>query len=83
MTKIENEEIFAKECLTIADFEKLYGCNYEEARSIMVDLKNRLMLGKKQTLRLTVRGKIHKADYFEALNIPLAVGYGVPFKQGE
>ena len=80
MTKAEYEEIFAKDHLTIADFEKLYGFNYQQSSAYMLDLKKRLTLGKKQALRLTCQGKIHKADYYEALDIPLAVGYGVAVK---
>lgn len=76
MTKSEYEEIFAKDHLTIEDIGKLYGFSYKQASEYMLDLKKRLTLGKGKTLRLTVQGKLHKADYYEALDIPLAVGYG-------
>lgn len=76
MTKAEYEEIFAKDHLTIDDISKLYGFTYQQASKYMCDLKKRLTLGKGKTLRLTVQGKLHKADYYDALDIPLAVGYG-------
>ena len=65
MTMQEREEIFAKECLDSKDFQKLYGVSYGKACEMIRHIKLRLTIGLKRELRLDMKGKIHKQDYYD------------------
>lgn len=69
MTIEERNEIFAKEYLSIADIEKLYGVNYPKASVIITDIKRILTIGRGQKLRWTCNGKIHIQDYLDYLGV--------------
>lgn len=64
MTKEERENIFAKECLTIEDVEKLYEVSKNTAAAEIRKMKDNLRL-KGKSLRLEIVGKIHIADYLD------------------
>lgn len=58
MTSAEREEIFNKECLTIADFQILFGVGYHDAARIIRNIRRRCD-------RLHIEGRIHTQDYFD------------------
>lgn len=57
-TASEREEIFNKECLTIADFQILFGVGYHDAARIIRNIRRRCD-------RLHIEGRIHTQDYFD------------------
>ena len=69
MTYAEREEMFAKEYLTIADFQTLFGVNYPMASKMITDIKHGFEVKGKQ-LRLKIQGKIHVQDYLDYYNLP-------------
>jgi hypothetical protein len=69
MTAQERQEMFAKEYLSIADIQKLYGINYPTASKFICDIKRKLTVGKGQELRLDMQGKIHIQDYLDYLGV--------------
>lgn len=78
MTDAERKALLNKECLTIEDFKSLFGVEYDGAAKIMRELKNTLTMGKKQSLRLSIQGKIHTLDYFDAVGAKeYAYRYGI------
>lgn len=60
----KREEILAKECLDIKDFQLLFGVAYSTACEIIRKIK--MQLGKD---RLNIQGKLHILDYIEWLDI--------------
>ena len=70
MTVQERQEIFAKEYLSIADFEKLYDIGYNQASEMLLGMKKRIEIGLKQNLRIKIQGKIHIQDYLDCLSLP-------------
>ena len=76
MTTKEMQEMqVPKEFISIEDIAKMYGINYQQASKLLLDIKRKLTIGKNKQLRWEVQGKIHVADYFDALDVPLSVGY--------
>lgn len=69
MTVAERNNILSKECLTISDIKRLYDFNDNQASKFIIDIKNRLKIGKKQALRLEMQGRIHTQDYLDGLNV--------------
>lgn len=69
MTMQERQEIFAKEVLTIADFQKLYGMTQAQASKMMGDIRKKLIFGKGQELRLDMKGKLHTEDYLDWVGV--------------
>ncbi len=67
MTMQERQEMFAKEYLSIKDFEKLYDINDKQASKMILDIKRGLETTK--TLRLKVQGKLHIQDYLDYMGI--------------
>ena len=82
MTMIEREEIFAKEYLSIKDFEQLYDVNYNMASVLMRDIKTRLTLGQGKELRINISGKLHIQDYLDFVGVS-ADRYSINKKDGE
>lgn len=64
MTVAERQEIFAKECLTIKDIEKLFEVDYTTASKIIREIKGKLEFRGK-ALRLEICGKLHTQDYLD------------------
>ena len=69
MTMQDRQEIFAKEVLTIADFQKLYGMTQAQASKMMGDIRKKLIFGKGQELRLDMKGKLHTEDYLDWVGV--------------
>lgn len=69
MTSQERDEIFAKEYLSIDDFQKLFGINDSDASRLMNDFKKKLTVGLGRELRWSVRGKMHVQDYLDAIEV--------------
>lgn len=58
MTYAEREFIFSKDYLTIADLQKLLGLSYNDAATMIRNIK-------RKTDRLGIRGKLHVQDYLD------------------
>ena len=69
MTVQERQEIFAKEYISIADVEKLYGMTYSHASKFLTDIKRSLTIGRGATLRIDIQGKLHVLDYLDWLGV--------------
>lgn len=69
MTMVERSEIFAKDVLTIADFQKLFDMNYNQASEMMVKIRTKLTKGMGKELRLDIKGKIHTQDYLDWVGV--------------
>jgi hypothetical protein len=69
MTMQERRDIFAKEVLTIEDFQKLYGMTQAQASKMMGDIRKKLIFGKGQELRLDMKGKLHTEDYLDWVGV--------------
>lgn len=69
MTVQERQEIFAKEYLSVADFCKLYDMSQPNASALMCKMRNKLIFGMKQELRLDMRGRLHVQDYLDYLGV--------------
>ena len=69
MTMQERRDIFAKEVLTIEDFQKLYGMTQAQASKMMSDIRKKLIFGKGQELRLDMKGKLHTEDYLDWVGV--------------
>lgn len=69
MTREERESIFAKECLSIEDVEKLFGVEYDTAAKIIRDIKTKITVGDGKKLRLSVQGKLHMQDYLDYVGV--------------
>ena len=65
MTVQEREEMFAKDVLTISDFEKLFSCKKSTAGKIMREIKSKRD-------RIKVTGIIHVQDYLDFYKLPQA-----------
>ena len=65
MTAIERQDILASELLSIDDISRLWALSKFEASRKMNEWKRKLVLGG-QALRIEMRGKIHRQDYFDA-----------------
>lgn len=73
MTK-EQEEIFAKEVLTINDVSKLFEISHDSAAKLIRRWKMNLRISGSE-IRLKKRGKIHMQDYLDANNLNIARYY--------
>lgn len=62
MTQEERAAIFAKEVLTIRDFQRLFHVSYQSAAKLMREIKFK-------SDRLGVVGIVHIQDYCDALNL--------------
>lgn len=62
MTIEQRNNIFAKECLTIADIELLLSLSYDAAARLVRDIK-------RNSDRLHLRGRVHVQDYLEYFNL--------------
>ena len=54
-----------KEYFGIKDFQEMYGVSYGKASELLNAVKRNLTIGLKRELRLDMRGRIHKLDYYE------------------
>ena len=54
-----------KEYFCIKDFQEMYGVGYQKASELMNAVKRKLTIGQGKELRLNMRGRIHKLDYYE------------------
>lgn len=69
MTMQERGEIFAKDVLTIADMQKLFDMNYNQASELMVKIRMKLTKGMGKELRLDMKGKLHTEDYLDWVGV--------------
>lgn len=65
MTMLERQDILASELLSNEDICKLYKVLPPHASELMNEWKRKLVVGG-QELRVDMRGKIHRQDYFDA-----------------
>ena len=54
-----------KEYFGIKDFQEMYGVSYGKASELLNAIKLKLTIGQGKELRLNMRGRIHKLDYYE------------------
>ena len=64
ITYQQREEIFAKEALSLEDFEILFGISKSAASEKMSQIKRKI------GDRLGIKGKLHIQDYLDYFNIP-------------
>lgn len=62
MTYEKREEIFSKDCITIADLQELLELDYNSSAKLIRQIKFK-------SDRLGIQGKLHIEDYFEYFNI--------------
>lgn len=62
MTFEQRKDIFAKEVLTIKDFEQLFELSYDASAKLLRQIKIKFD-------RLGIEGRLHVEDYFEYFNI--------------
>ncbi len=65
MTMLERQDILSSELLSNEDICKLYKVLPPHASALMTEWKRKLVVGG-QELRVDMRGKIHRQDYFDA-----------------
>ena len=82
MTVDERKDIFSKECLSIKDFERLYGVDYNTASKIIREIKTTMAL-KGLELRISISGKIHVEDYLDWVDTKHADRYSVKMENLE
>lgn len=82
MTVDERKDIFSKECLSIKDFEKLYGVDYNTASKIIREIKTKIGING-QDLRISISGKIHVEDYLDWVDTKHSDRYSVKMENLE
>lgn len=64
MTYEERQQLFAKDCLTIADIQSLLGLDYQSAAKIIRDIR-------RKSDRLGIQGMVHVQDYIDYFNLDI------------